>query len=165
MTKEQWKPCCDGFYQVSCLGRIRRARHGSNAVVGRILKASLDSSGYERFNAWISGTQQTLAVHAIVAKAFIGPRPTGMQINHKDGDKRRNAVVNLEYVTPSENKLHSFRTGLTPRKNLVFPQSTIDTIRRMRDEGKSYRDIASATGVSYSQCRNIALNKSRATRR
>jgi hypothetical protein len=42
-------------------------------------------------------------VHPLVAAAFIGPRPDGMEIRHLDGERFNNAAVNLCYGTPSEN--------------------------------------------------------------
>ena len=41
--------------------------------------------------------------HILVAKAWIGPRPEGCELDHKDGNIRNCAVSNLEYVTPDEN--------------------------------------------------------------
>ena len=42
--------------------------------------------------------------HILVAKAWIGPRPEGCELDHKDGNIRNCAVSNLEYVTPEENR-------------------------------------------------------------
>jgi len=42
--------------------------------------------------------------HLLVAKAWIGPRPEGYEVDHIDGNIRNCAVSNLEYVTPEENR-------------------------------------------------------------
>jgi len=48
----------------------------------------------------------------LVAAAFIGPRPPGKEVNHKDGIKTTNAPKNLEYVTHDENMKHAKTFGL-----------------------------------------------------
>lgn len=147
--KEQWKECCEGYYEVSNLGRIRRAKPGLQTWPGRHIK-TFTVFGYPVFNVFIPGRRKMRRVHQLVAAAFIGPCPQGHEVNHKDGVKANNHVTNLEYVTSSENTLHSFRTGL---QNTKFPQSTIDRVRSMHRDGMSVRQIVDATGVSNTYCR------------
>ncbi|RYF47238.1 MAG: HNH endonuclease [Comamonadaceae bacterium] len=56
------------------------------------------------------GERREVSVHQLVCSVFNGDAPSpGLQVNHKDGKKDHNAATNLEWVTASENVLHSFR--------------------------------------------------------
>jgi hypothetical protein len=50
-------------------------------------------------------------VHHLVAAAFLGPKPDGAEVNHKDCDKTNNALSNLEYVSRGENIAHALANG------------------------------------------------------
>lgn len=56
--------------------------------------------------------RQTVRLHGLVAAAFIGPRPEGLHINHKDGNRHNNAAANLEYVTRRQNEDHAVANAL-----------------------------------------------------
>jgi hypothetical protein len=58
----------------------------------------------------------TEKVHKLVTLAFFGERPAGTEVNHINGIKTDNRIENLEYVSHSENCLHSFRTKLQKPK-------------------------------------------------
>ena len=70
------------------------------------------ANGYMQVGLSIDGKTATRYVHGLVAEAFLGLRPTGYDVNHIDGDKANNAVLNLEYCTRSENHRHAFRIGI-----------------------------------------------------
>lgn len=60
-----------------------------------------------------NGERTSIALHQLVALAWIGPKPSPVhQINHKNGQKRDNRAVNLEWVTNRENADHAHRMGL-----------------------------------------------------
>lgn len=105
----------DGFekYEVSDVGEVRRCLPSSirHPVTGRFLKKSLDvSTGYQKIGLYdADGRQVTQSIHVLVAAAFIGPRPAGMDVRHLDGDKSNNRADNLMYGTRSENNLDAVR--------------------------------------------------------
>ena len=67
------------------------------------------------------------SVHRLVAQAFLGgdqPYP----VNHKDGNKENNYVLNLEYCTAEYNTWHAHRTGLMKWEKL--DEETANLIER-----------------------------------
>lgn len=70
--------------------------------------------GYLKVKLYRDREAHQLKVHAIVATVFLGPRPPGMTVNHKDGVKANNTPENLEWCTVAENNRHARATGLTP---------------------------------------------------
>jgi hypothetical protein len=110
----EWRVIADApAYEVSDDGQVRQI------LTGRILRASISSPGYLAVHL---GPQRA-RVHALVAGAFIGPRPARHETNHIDGDKLNNRVSNLEYVTPGTNQRHAYAMGLKhPRPADVRPR-------------------------------------------
>ena len=124
----QWLPVVDfeGIYELSSHGDVRRVGRaacrgkgrGGGARVGRILKTQRHSAGYLQIQLWRNGQPSTVLIHILVAAAFIGQPPQGhVEVNHKDGDKTNACSANLEYITPSGNQLHAWRTGLRGPQN------------------------------------------------
>lgn len=93
-----------------------------------------------------------MAVASLVAEAFIGPRPSGKEINHIDGDHRNNAAGNLEYVTRRENMQHAYRLGLSARLGIGEDQHlaklTTEQIIVIRNCTAPVRLLARVFGVS-----------------
>lgn len=110
--KESWKDIVgyEGLYQISDLGNVK------STYTDKILKPSADQYGYVRFSAVKNGIRKTLRIHRIVMNTF-KPISENMQINHIDGNKLNNALINLEWCTDSENKKHAYANNLMPRGN------------------------------------------------
>ena len=86
-------------------------------------------------------------VHRLVAIAFL-PNPRNLrEVNHKDGDKTNNNVSNLEWVSSSENKAHSYITGLRPTR--ISVKDTVN-IRKRVLHGETQTSLAKEYGVHFS---------------
>lgn len=113
----EWRaiPSTGGVYEVTQSGRVRRAVGGQGTRAGRELRTHLNQRGYPIAKLCIDGKQRTRTVHALVAEAFIGPRPSGYEVHHKDHCKSNNHVSNLEYVTHSRNIKEAAMRGIGTR--------------------------------------------------
>src|ERR1035437_657713 len=157
MSVRVWKEIYDGRYAVSSEGEIKRIfceRRIDQHRVGKILKPTVSHKGYERVTiCHSSGKKSNVSIHTVVAKEFLGERPFGKQINHKDANKRNNRPSNLEYVTPLENTTHSYANGLSPfgskSKLSKLTENEVVEIRRLAASGVHKDILASAFGMSY----------------
>lgn len=114
-TNEIWLPLvgAEGYYEVSNMGRVKRVRAHHGMYAGAIIKPGPTLKGYLQVGLSVANKHHTVKLHSVVACAFLGPRPDGLVVNHKDGDKNNNSVGNLEYVTHQDNIKHAVSMGLT----------------------------------------------------
>ena len=156
---EEWRPVLSGDYEVSDLGRVRRARPGRRTHAGRLMTPVLLPIGYYAVGPTVAGRNRQTYVHALVAEAFLGPRPDGASINHIDGDKTNNRRANLEYVTHAENMGHASRSGLMAHGSKHYAAKlTEDLVRDIRREnatGTSMGALARKHGIAVGQIHAI----------
>lgn len=96
---------------------------------------------------------KNVTVHRMVALAFLGPRPPGLDINHVDGVKTNNRASNLEYVTRRENVRHAMRLGLfaigARRHGAKLTDAVVvDARRRRRDGEVTTRQLCDEFGMT-----------------
>lgn len=122
-VSEEWLPVIgyELLYSVSSHGRVRRDTPTQHGPAGYILKPQIKVSGgvgKRRYRGYLgvrlsnNGLIKNERITSLVARAFLGVPPAGFQVNHIDGDKANNRVINLEYVSPKENRQHASRIGL-----------------------------------------------------
>jgi len=118
---EQWKPIA-GFeaYEVSNMGRVRRAVPGNGTQAGKILKQRVLGSGYLYVSLSIHNRVTLHAVHRLVAEAFISNSQNLPDVNHKDGVKTHNLASNLEWRTRVGNLRHATKLGLSGRGGVTL---------------------------------------------
>jgi NUMOD4 motif/HNH endonuclease len=162
---EIWKDVVgyEGLYMVSNKGRMKslnRFRADGISVKGRVLKLQTCKDGYYKLNLSKDGKKKTFRVNRLVALSFIDNPLDLPVVNHKDGDKKNNEVVNLEWCTVSENTKHGFdklgRVGNNGGMNKVVSQldkSSNHIIKTFNSIHEASREIG-VTVQAISGCLN-----------
>ena len=108
----------EGFYEVTADGRVfgvqRRVYAGRNRTriePAREIKQHKNTHGYLTVRLYKLGCGATREVHKLVAEAFMGALPKGMQTRHLNGVATDNRIQNLRFGTVSENRFDSVRHG------------------------------------------------------
>lgn len=156
MTTEQWRSIAgyEGIYAISDFGNVMSMDYKGSGLPG--LLKPLCGAKYLRVCLCRNGKESYASIHSLVMLAFVGIRPAGMQINHKDGVKKNNSLSNLEYCTSQENNLHALRNGLRALPNgerhwrAKLTEAKIMEIRSYIAAGMSQKAIAEMMAVSAS---------------
>lgn len=143
---ERWRKVREFSYSVSDLGRLR------NDTTNKITLGSLQN-GYRSFSLRHNNEVIGLfKIHRLVAEAFI-PNPLGKtQVNHINGIKDDNRLINLEWATPQENVQHAYDIGLmlrgSKRPAAILQEDDIPEIIYYMSVGYKDTTIAEKYGVS-----------------
>lgn len=170
MEKEEWKvlPGYNGKYEISNLGRLRSYTY---------LKGDMNRRDKYFICGLVceDGKRRGVAIHRLVAMVFVPNPDNKPHVNHKDFDRRNNRSDNLEWVTPSENILHSVRAGRykaaalkcsmrmggpgAPTAKMTWEK--VDRLRALYRTGNhNFAELGRLFSISDETARWIALGKS-----
>lgn len=152
---EVWKDVVgyEGLYEVSSFGRVK------NKATWRILKHTTIHP-YFRVTLSKGGTHIQYSVHRLQAAAFLPNPHNKPQVNHKNGNKKDNTLSNLEWVTISENVLHSYANGFQkvklPPISFLLQKLTPEQVKEIRNS----RGLVSACKMAkvYNISKKVILN-------
>jgi len=177
--KEEWRKVV-GFedsYEVSNLGRVRslprvwfqspQKKHNGDegrkyaySKKGQLLKPGIASTGYP--SVVLGRKAGTKNVHQLVAEAFIGPCPEGMEVRHKDGGRTNSNADNLHYGSRLENINDSkINGGFYARYKKLMKLSSFDLayIQYLHiGRGVSFTELAAQYDVCWSTIRRAVSN-------
>lgn len=180
MEIEVWKDIdgYEGYYQVSNLGGVRSVdrivlyKNGQKRFhAGKVIKPQMDYQGYLRVGLNVSGNFKTYRIHRLVVLNFLTNKENKDQVNHINGIKNDNRLLNLEWVTGSENIKHARKTGLikdtnerAPKHGSLNPNSKLNetdvkNIRKLRKEGFKLKELSDIYQVSVVHLSNICNHK------
>jgi len=92
-----------------------------------------------------------VAVHILMLKAFVGPRPFGKHGCHIDDNKDNNTLGNLEWNTPYKNLQSRFINHGGPK----LDKFDIPIIKALRRSGLNQPAIADRLGVTQGHISRI----------
>lgn len=90
-------------YFVSSDGKVFSDKYGRRCELKQA-----EHKGYRRVCLSTANKRKHYPVHRLVAEAFIPNADEKPFVNHKDGNKRNNDAVNLQWCTASENQKHAY---------------------------------------------------------
>lgn len=167
----------EGYYQVSNYGNVRSLDRvivektgKTQTLKGRVLKQRINCSGYSEVGLRRNGNRATLAIHKLVAQAFISNPNNKPTVNHLNGIKTDNNISNLEWATYSENLSHAYKAGLrTPvlikdvgqknYKRKLKPEQVVEIKRLLAAGNLTHREIATQFSVATSTITEINIGR------
>lgn len=151
----------------SALEQKRNATgYGSHTVIGkkwrRLRPWTKKKTGHKIATLYRAGKQHRFPVHTLVLLAFVGPRPTGHEACHRDGNPSDNSWRNLYWGTSADNGADRRRHGRMPKGEAhslakLNDNKVADIWRRLR-QGERMSDLAREAGVTP-QCIQAINNK------
>lgn len=166
-TEESWRdiPGLEGRYQASTHGRLRWVGPAIGSTCpGRIVTGTKNQDGYYSVRPYERPDRRVVRVHQLVALAFLGPCPDGLEVNHIDGDRTNNAPCNLVYITHAENVRHSWALGNCDRRGEAngrakLTANDVRRIRKLHASGRPRTELAEAYGITAGQVNRIAARQ------
>jgi hypothetical protein len=154
-------------YEASDTGLLRSINY-KNSGKTVILKPATGKDGYlQTALQKDNGEYTSMKIHKAVILAF-SYIPTGKEINHIDGNKKNNYLLNLEVVDRSANITHAYARGLiSPKVGSANGMSklTEEDVRNIREVaasgGRYYgrKELALKYGVSECTIKEVVVRR------
>lgn len=164
----------EGIYKISSLGNLKsinRVKLKSNGVTQRCMGKILpqyDAGGYPAVTLCKNSISSRFGVHRLMVICFIDRDYVKNKkvCNHIDGNKKNNALSNLESVSYSDNIIHAYKNKLN--ENIAekhnwakISNESILQIKEMILNNCTPNEIAFKFGVTAGYVRQIRRGETR----
>lgn len=159
MEDEIWKDIEDNpLYKISALGVVKRVGHEVEVYrrqsgwyksyrKEKILKPSKNKAGYVAVKIYNQVGFSNRLVHRLVAEAFLSNIDNKPTVNHIDGVKDNNNLINLEWSTDKEQSEHANKYNLVPEHLRMKKVLAYDISGHFVEEFQSMKDAERALDI------------------
>jgi hypothetical protein len=142
-------PGFEGKYQATTTGEIFSLKNK------KFLKVADDTYGYNACNL----NAKTYKVHKLIGMTFLENPNSYTQIDHINRNRKDNSVVNLRYVSSSENQNNKNPTirKSTELKHIQIKNNTFKVVKRYKNNPTVYKSFK--TLKEAQEFRNTLIQK------
>ena len=166
-----WKdiPGYENLYQIDINGNVKALKKewktGKNLLRKKdehLLKYFIKCNGYKYVTLCKDGISKQQSIHYLLALTYIENPLNKKCINHIDGNKLNNQIINLEWATYKENNNHALKNKLrvmpTGKKNGYSVKVGVQINNSIYREFDTIKECAESLNISYDKAIYI-LNK------
>lgn len=120
-----------------------------NRITNKFLKQRTNEFGYVSVTVreTLTSKWKWVKVHRLVAQTYIPNPENKPEVNHIDCNKNNNSVINLEWVTSLENKIHARENNLYKdygenAHNATLTNQQVEKICGCLQDGMRNKDVA-----------------------
>jgi hypothetical protein len=162
-------PNYEGLYQVSNLGNVKslsreiliRSKHAS-IIKEKILKPSINTTGYYFVNLYKNGKIKSFTIHKLVAITFLNHIPDGttkIVVDHINNNSLDNRLKNLQLVSHRENLSKDKKFGSSQYVGVSWYKSKNKWISQIKINGKlKYLGLFSDELLAHEAYQNALKN-------
>ena len=141
--KKDWRPLSfTKLYGINSDGEMINFKTGRKII-------GTERNGYRR----VVIDNHVYSIHRLVYEVFVGEIPVGMKVDHIDGNRSNNTLVNLRLVTQSEN----MKAAMTNGHSGQIPVLQFDKQGNFIQEFPTIQAAANAVGRTHAAIRTAIL--------